>query len=76
MNAGWFHSNWWPENWWHEDWWQDYGVFGPSDFVLPLIVSVSAPRILGIVASKDPDEPKIGETMRILTPRVVKGENV
>jgi len=75
MNAGWFHSNWWPENWWQEDWWQDYGI-GPPDFVLPLIVSASAPQILGIVASKDPDEPKVEKTMRILTPKVIRGENI
>ena len=76
MKAGWFHSNWFPTDWWHEDWWLDYGVFGLSDFVLPSVVSASAPQILGIVASKDPDEPKVEKTMRILTPKVIRGENI
>jgi len=72
---GWFHSTWFPINWWHEDWWTDYGI-GLSDFVLPSVVSASAPQILGIVASKDPDEPKVEKTMRILTPKVIRGENI
>ena len=65
MNAGWFHSNWWPENWWHEGWWQDYGVFGPSTFVLP-----------AIIGSKDPNEPKTEKIVRALTPKVIEGENI